>query len=271
MRTFLSISLVNLFFLFGFFPSNLQNAYAEFKDFKQLRSNHFIIDYQKGVERSYSVNIKRKAEVFYRKITQEFRLVRDKLWVWDNRAKIFIAKDQKNYFQKFNCPKWSAACVDYRSKKIYTYPGQKYFISTLVHELTHIIFREYIKRQNVPLWLDEGMAMYTETKFSDSRYQDSSYQIKEKIKSNSFIPFQELVTVDARTLKEKPSSYVETFYLQSFSVINFLVKKYKKYRFSQFLWNFKNESDIKKSLFKTYYQLNNLKDLEKKWKNYYLK
>ncbi|MCF7888285.1 MAG: hypothetical protein K9L76_03305 [Candidatus Omnitrophica bacterium] len=262
MKIFLLILLINPFF---------QNAYAEYKDFKQLRSSHFIINYQEGIERSYVVNIKQKAENFYKKITQEFQLVRDELWLWDNRAKIFISKDKKEYLDNFNCPNWAAACVDYRAKEIYTYPGQKYFIPTLAHELTHIIFREYIKRQDLPLWLDEGMAMYIETKFSDSRYHGFSNRIKEMIKNNSFIPFKELTELNIRSLRKKSDSYVETFYLQSFSLINFIIEKYKKYRFSQFLWNFKIEPNLKKALSKTYYQLNNLKDLEERWKIYYLR
>jgi hypothetical protein len=262
MKIFLLILLVNLFF---------QNTYAETKDFKQLRSSHFIINYQEGVERSYAANIKQKAEDFYKKITQEFNLVRDKLWLWDDRAKIFVADNKKEYFDNFNCPKWSAACVDYRAKKIYTYSGQKYFISTLAHELTHIIFREYIKRQDLPLWLDEGMAMYIETKFFDSRYYDFSDRIRKMIKNNSFIPFKELTELSIRSLNQKSDSYAETFYLQSFSLINFIIERYKKYRFSQFLWNFKNEPNLKKALTKTYYQLNDLGDLEEKWKTYYLR
>ncbi|MCF7869549.1 MAG: hypothetical protein K9L69_00185 [Candidatus Omnitrophica bacterium] len=262
MKIFLLILLVNSFF---------QNVYAEVKDFRQLRSSHFIINYQEGVERSYLTNIKQKAEDFYKKITQEFHLVRDELWLWDNRAKIFVARDRKEYLDNFNCPNWSAACLDYRAKKVYTYPGQKYFISTLAHELTHIIFREYIKRQDLPLWLDEGMAMYIETKFSDSRYQVFSGRIKKMIKDNSFIPFKELTELNTRTMREKPDSYVNTFYLQSFSLINFIIGKYKKHHFSQFLWNFKNESNFRKALSKTYYQLKSLKDLEERWKTYYLK
>ncbi|MCF7873907.1 MAG: hypothetical protein K9L84_00820 [Candidatus Omnitrophica bacterium] len=271
MRNFLLIILVNLFLLSGEFLLNPQDADAKVKDFRQLKSSHFIISYSPEVKRPYVTEVKKKAEKFYREITQEFHLVRDELWLWDNRAKIFIAENREEYLDNFNCPNWSSACVNYREKRIYTYPDQKDFISTLAHELTHIVFREYVGRQILPLWLDEGMAMYTETKFSDSRYKNYSSQIKKKIKNNSFIPFDELTTINARVLGEKPSSYVDTFYLQSFSLINFLIENYKKHRFSQLLWNYKNESDIKKALSKTYYQLNNLEDLEERWKNYYLK
>ncbi|MCF7886914.1 MAG: hypothetical protein K9L71_00680 [Candidatus Omnitrophica bacterium] len=262
MKIFLLILLINSF---------LQNAYAGVEDFKQLRSRNFIINYQEGVEKSYLANIKQKAEDFYKKITQEFHLIRDELWLWDNRAKIFIAKDKKEYLDNFNCPNWSTACVDYGAKKIYTYTGQKYFISILAHELTHIIFREYIKRQDLPLWLDEGMAVYIETKFSDSKYQGFSGHIKEMIKNNSFIPFKELTEINIKSLREKSDSYVGAFYLQSFSLINFIIERYKRYRFSQFLWNFKSEPDLRKALSKTYYQLKSLKDLEEKWKTYYLR
>ncbi|MCF7871024.1 MAG: hypothetical protein K9L95_00045 [Candidatus Omnitrophica bacterium] len=271
MKIFLLIVLFNLFFLPQSFLAKSQNLRQGDESFYQLRSSHFIINYQEGVDRAYARKIKEKSEHFYKKITQEFHLVRDKLWLWDNRAKIFIAKDKEEYLRNFYCPDWSAACVDYQTKTIYTYPSQKDFIAILAHELTHIIFREYIERGSLPLWLDEGMALYIEANFAGSEYHDFLYQIQERVKNNNFIPFEKIMNLKTFDLKDKTVSEVNIFYLQSFSMINFIVKRYHKHRFSQFLWNLKNESDVEKALSKTYYHLNNLSNFEEKWKEFYLK
>ncbi len=271
MKIFLLILLINSLFLSGQLLLKDKIACAENKDFNQLRSTHFIVNYQNGIGWFYANEIKKKAEEFYRKITQEFGLVRDKLWLWDNRAKIFIAKDKKEYLKNFNCPDWSAACVDYEAKKIFTYPGQNDFIPILAHELTHIIFREYITRQTLPLWLDEGMAIYIEAQLAKADYRQSFYWVQKMIKDNNFIPFNELMNLSALALKGKPSSYVEAFYLQSFSIVNFLIEEYQKHHFSELLWRFKGEKDIEKALARTYYHFRNIDALEREWKKFYLK
>ena len=61
-----------------------------------------------------------------------------------NRAKILVAKYKDEYDKKNYCPEWSGACVDYQGKAIFTYPQQKEFSLILAHELTHVIFREYL-------------------------------------------------------------------------------------------------------------------------------
>lgn len=269
-RIFIWILSISLFLLTAQSGLEMKSVYGASEEFKQLKSTHFIINYQDGVERSYAREIKRKSEDFYKRITQEFHLVRNKLWLWDNRAKIFIAKDQKNYLKNFDCPKWSAACVNYRTKMIYTYPNQKNFISILAHELTHIIFREYLDRQNLPLWLDEGVAMYIERKYTDLAYQGLNQRMQNKIENGNFIDFKELMSLDAQELQSKSNNYVNLFYLQSFSIINFLIERYRKHNFSRFLWNLKNENNIEKALSKTYYQLKNRDEFAKKWKKFYL-
>ncbi|MCF7800281.1 hypothetical protein K9M16_04770 [Candidatus Babeliales bacterium] len=160
--------------------------------------------------------------------------------------------------------------MNYRTKMIYTYPNQENFISILAHELTHIIFREYLGRQNLPLWLDEGVAMYVERKYTNLTYQGLDQQMEDKIKKANFIAFKKLMNINAQELQSKPTTYVNLFYLQSFSLINFMVERYQKHNFSRFLWNLKNENNVERALSKTYYQLKNIDEFEKRWKKFYL-
>jgi hypothetical protein len=169
----------------------------------------------------------------------------------------------------YNRDKSLIRTINYLSKQIYTYPNQKNFIPILAHELTHIIFREYMKKQLLPLWLDEGLAMYIETKYGKADYRRSFSYLREKIKNNSYIPFEELTSIDARDLKNKPSSYVDIFYLESFSIINFMIDKYQRHRFSSFLWNLKRKKNVKDALRATYYHFNDLKNFEERWKIFY--
>ena len=245
-------------------------AYAAGKDFRQLRSEHFIINYKEEVDNAYVRKIKSTAEKYYRIITRQFNFYRDKFWIWDNRAKVFIASDRDDYLESFECSPWSAACVNYHGKIIYTYPDQEKFNPIFVHELTHIIFREYIGEGKLPLWMDEGVAVYMEDKYGKT-YRDGINLLKAKIKEDTYIKFSQLNKITVRSLNDKSQDYVNLFYLESFSIINFIMKKYGKYKFSSFLQMLRKGLGLEEALAKVFYDFKDLNKLEAKWKDYYRK
>jgi len=245
-----------------------KEAFADNKDMRELRSEHFLIYHDKDVSRSYATQIKNTAERFYRTITQEFRLVRDNPWLWDNRAKIYIAKDKEDYQERFRCASWSAACVDYRRKIVYTYYGHKEFKSIFVHELTHIILREYIGQQNIPLWLDEGVATYMEDKYGGGIYKKKLWFIKKKISDEKYIKLKELNKISYSELEDKANDDVNFFYLESFSIVNFVINKYGRYKFSNLLRQLEKGFSVEEAFSKIFYKFRTLEDLEKEWKRF---
>ena len=268
----LAITLIFSIFItnIGLEPGGSLFAYADQKEFRQLRSEHFIINYKEGVDSSYVRNIKSTAEKYYRVITQQFNFYRDKFWIWENRAKVFIANDRDDYLKSFNCSDWSAACVNYYEKIIYTYPDQNRFTPIFVHELTHIIFREFIGEGKLPLWLDEGVAVYMEDKYGYTYGGGISF-LKQKIKEDTYIKFSELNNITIGSLNSKSQEEVNIFYLESFSIINFIMKKYGKYKFANFLRMLKKGLGLEEALAKVFYDLKDLDKLEAKWKDYYQK
>jgi len=254
-----------------FISLSSKEVFADNKDLRELRTEHFIIYHHKDVSRSYATQVKNTAERFYRTITQEFRLVRDKPWLWENRAKIFIAKDKEDYLDRFICASWSAACVDYRQKIIYTYYGHKEFMPIFVHELTHIMLREYIGEQNIPLWLDEGVATYMEDKYGGGGYKKKLWFIKKKIAKGEHTKLRELNGVSYSELEGKSNDDVNLFYLESFSIVNFIMNRYGRYKFSNFLRQLEKGYDVEKAFSKIFYNFRTLEDLEKEWKKFYRK
>ncbi|MCM8819535.1 MAG: peptidase MA family metallohydrolase [Candidatus Omnitrophica bacterium] len=217
----------------------------------------------------YASGVINKLEDFYRIITQEFNLVRDKLWLWENRAKVYIAKDRKDYLEEFKCPSWSGACVNYVDKIIYTYPGQENSNSIFAHELTHIIFREYIKNRDLPLWLDEAMATYIEQKYVFSYHKFNKLLLKDIIKENKYIRFNQLMQISNASLYNLPQQDINIFYLESFSIINFLIKKYGKDNFAQFLFYLRSGLNFEQALNKSFLSFRTIEELEEAWKKYY--
>ncbi len=252
---FKAITLNFLFIIFSI------SGYAQTT--KELRSEHFIINYAPEAE-DYVYKIKDDAEYFYRKITQEFGLIREKLWSWDERTKILIAKSKEEYLKNFSCPSWSSACVDYRNRIIYTYPMQKDFSSILMHELTHIIFREYIGYNRMPLWLDEGMATYIE-------YRDTMQSsmlvasIKKVIEENKYIKFKDI----SNTYAIAAGSDTSLFYAQAFSMVYFLKERFGRDDFAEFLSYLHSGNNLDEALRKAFRIIENTESFESNWKRFY--
>lgn len=235
---------------------------------QEFRSEHFIINYSLGVDESFVKEVADTSERFYSQITEEFNLVRNQLWLWDNRAKISIAKDKDDYVKRFPCGAWSAACVDYTNKMIYTYPGQSNFNSIFIHELTHIIFREYIGMMKLPLWIDEGVALYMEDKYRNGFYQNSLYHITAAVKNDKYIKFSDLDKINLLALNSQSKEQIQQFYIQSFSIINFLIKRYGRDTFAQFLFFMKSSFDYQQVLPKVF-SITNREELEQLWQKFY--
>ncbi|MBU2102057.1 MAG: peptidase MA family metallohydrolase [Candidatus Omnitrophota bacterium] len=238
--------------------------------YRELRSEHFLIYYPASIDEGYVRSTADVLEGYYRDITQEFNLVRDNLWLWDNRAKVFIAADKQEYVSTFKCPSWSGACVDYRDKIIYTYPHQHNRASIFAHELTHIIFREYVGSGKLPLWLDEAAALYVESKHVSNPYARSMYLIRRAIKDNTYIKFSDLNQMRPEGLSSSGTGSVSLFYLESYSIISFLVGRYGRDHFSQFLYFLRNGSTIEDALSRSFQSIRSMSELEEKWKKFYL-
>jgi len=249
---------VGYFFALSFFAAACVRAESS----KELKSDHFILAYTAESDDSV-YKIRDDAEYLFRKITEEFAVTRSSLWAWEHRAKIYIAKDRQDYLARFNCPQWSSACVDYYNRVIYTYPMQERFSSVLAHELTHIIFREYIGYNRLPLWLDEGMASFME----QDQYQAASVAVltRQQIADASYIKFAQINSIYSLS----NSTETGAFYTQAFSMVNFLIKRFSRDDFARFLSLLKSGQSLEQALRRAYPVMPDTKSFEDAWKKFY--
>jgi len=247
-------------------------CFAGTEDFNEIRSEHFIIRYHPDVKIDYVYRVKNASEDYYRTITQEFRLVRDKLWLWEDRARIYIAGDKNDFLNRFSCPTWSGACVNYEQKLIYTFPYQARFKGLLAHELTHIIFREYVGRDKLPLWLDEAVASYIEDSSGSGHYRGELRSLNRLIRDKKHIPFAQLNQITAEELNTQSPEFISTFYLESFSIIYYLVREHGRDSLARFFFFLKRDYTMDDALAKGFhYSFRNKHELEDKWKRFYLR
>jgi len=240
-------------------------------DFKEKRSLHFIVKYNPSIEETYIRKIIKEAEKYYRLITHEFYIVRERPWLGKARAKIYIAQDKKEYKEKFPCPFWSQACVNYFQKKIYTYKNQKKFSSFLAHELAHIIFREYVGEKTLPLWIDEGMAIYIEAKYANPALENFlRKKTRKMIEKKKYIDFDKINKIKLKK-NESNREFINLFYAQAWSMVNFLRIRFGKIKFKEYLEKIKEGKNVEEAIFSTYGLIDNNKDFERLWKQFYLR
>lgn len=128
----------------------------------------------------------------------------------------------------------------------------------LKHELTHIaVGRAFVGREEVPRWLDEGLAMYESREWDFSRVS----AITRAVLTDSLIPLSQITDRFPHEATRAELAYVQSFYL-----VSFLVSKYGKDKFHEFIREYGSGTGLEKVLIKVY----SLRwdEFEERWKDY---
>jgi len=115
----------------------------------------------------------------------------------------------------------------------------------LAHELCHLVIHQmtFNPYGDLPLWLDEGLAVYAEGTLR-SEYQ---YLLNKTVSEDSLISVQSLSSNFPAGSGEASLSYA-----QSYSVVEFLISDYGKEKMLQLLDVFKEGSSYDKALMEVY-------------------
>ncbi|MDP8264936.1 MAG: peptidase MA family metallohydrolase [Candidatus Aceula lacicola] len=247
--------LLLIILFFGVMP--ISSASNEWND---LKSRHFII-YYKNAPREFIKTVEQSAEDYYFDIVDELGFTRDQIWTWDERVKIYIYDNQQDYLTLARQASWSAGSTMLGSKVIRTFPSAHgFFDSLLPHELGHIIFRDYVGfESNIPLWFDEGVAMYQEK----AKRWGANQEVKSAIQDKSFCSLSDL-----RLTRKSSQSDVNLFYAESASVVYYLISEFGSFKFLNFCRNLKKGLSFNRALKKSYYRFENVNDLNKTWVGY---
>jgi len=226
----------------------------------EKRSQHFLI-YSKDVPSDFVKEVINSAEEYYVSITRDFGFMRFENWSYEERAKIYIYKDQDDYVSSARQAGWSQGTAFSKSRVIRTFPlAQGFFDTLLPHELGHIIFREFVG-DNVwlPLWFEEGVAMYQEK----SRRWGAHKDVKTAIEKKKFIPLMELMPSLLGYGADEET--VQLFYAESASAVYFLIKEFGENRFENFCRKLKYGGTFFDSLKRTYGRFGTIEELNKAW------
>lgn len=237
-------------------------VFAQEQDWSIFKSTHFLVFYRQASEGLLS-QLTQKAERYYDEITEEFGFSRLNFWTWDNRAKIYLFDTQEEYRKANSNLDWSIGLVTVGNKSIQSYVTALGLLdNVLAHELAHIIFREMVGFNNpaVPLWLEEGVATFQERRSGNQLVK--SY-LSGKIRTNTFMSLKQLNSFDLIQVKDK--QLVELFYLEAYSLLNYLIEEFGKDKFVLFCQYLRDYQDLTRALRLTY-SFDSLLVLESYWK-----
>ncbi len=190
------------------------------------QTEHFIVYYEDLIQ---SKIVADRAEYYYEKIAYD--LDYNKIIYWPQKCEVFIVPDEE---------KWE----EYMGEHVERFDhiggfvprtGEKeiflctlslpYLSVTFPHELTHLIFAEFAKDEEIPLWLNEGLAIYESGLIG---YADE--MLREEVKEAKHIPLREMVEMkDYPKTKEE----MQLYYAQAEKTVEFLITQHGRKKFSR--------------------------------------
>lgn len=227
------------------------------------KSSHFIVYYKEAPE-DFIKRVIGSSEDYYNRIASDLGFSRYNFWLWDERAKVYIYNNVLDYQAATGQPAWSVGNALVRDKTISSFPyAHDFFETVLAHELGHIIFREFVGFDNyaVPLWLDEGVASYQEK----SKYEQADTLVRKAIESGKFIPLEKLPKLGEQF--SIPTDTAQLLYAESFSAVDFLIKKFGKDRFVNFCQNLRDKKSLDMALTSSY-SFSGVGQMQEAWKKY---
>jgi len=239
-------------------------------DWREQKGEHFIISYPSSVSDSWARMVLREAEKYYDKIANKIGYARyQDFWTWNNRVKVLIYSDQATFTQETGLPAWARGGAGreanlMRSRHIVTYKQEEGFLDgVLPHEISHLILRDFIGSQKIPLWLDEGVAQMHEK----NKQAVANQIMRDAVSKGQYLAFSDLLQQDIRS--EQDVIKVRIFYAQSISIIDFLLRSYGSNKFGQFCHHLKNGKNLEQALRATYTSsIKSISELERRWAGY---
>jgi hypothetical protein len=144
-----------------------------------------------------------------------------------------------------------------------TFEGSESFADTVLpHELTHLIFREFLGfDREIPLWLSEGVAQLQEKGGKDAAVR----RAKRLLADGKLLPVSDLTAINVEQLREKRDP--KDFYAQAVSLTGFMLKQYGSEKFRTFCGQLRDGKTLGDALKFTYTDsVRTIEELERLWK-----
>jgi len=236
----------------------------ETKDWTILKGDDFIVYYRPEVSEEFVRTVMDSAQESFKSVSENLNFRHYQFSSQNKHVLIYIYKDKSDYMTNGGQAGWSHGAALVMTKTIKTFPSDEGFFDTLLpHELGHIILHESLgPYADVPLWFDEGVAMYQEK----AKRIEAIKVVQKALENGQFIPLSQLTDMRLYTNTERTT--LELFYAESAGIVHFMITELGEGHFHKLCDELKQNTRFVDALPKIYMHINGLDDLNKKWVNY---
>lgn len=184
---------------------------------------------------------------------------------WEPRCEVILHKSREEYSKAVGPGSSStngSSLVQLTSgvisrRRIDLVIDQQGALTSLPHELTHVILADCFEGRQPPLWLDEGIALLSDTHEKQLLHERDCM---DAMTSKNALRLDALVQLDQFT----SSSQVAAFYGQSLTLVRMLAQKRSPATFIDFAKDSMDKSIV--VALQRHYHIDDVGELEKLWK-----
>ncbi len=222
---------------------------------KEQQSLHFLV-YAYGQERVNAYSL--LAEQNYQRIMRDTGLYS---FVPKESYRIVVYANREEFLRKTGQPEWSGGIACGNAILIFDW---EHVEPVMAHEMTHVIFNEFMGRQTKELiWINEGLAVYEEIMASPFQRREKYYTETAKILKVNHIPFSQMAVLCPATEEER---LVNSWYMQVGNIVQFMIEHGGRLGFSIFLSHLKKGLPVDSAIEQAFPGLwKDMQSLEKSW------
>ncbi|VAX32275.1 hypothetical protein MNBD_NITROSPIRAE02-1385 [hydrothermal vent metagenome] len=225
-----------LFSLFAILIILYSPLYAEQIELGIIGNSEIIVQFEKPLK-----NAAKEVENIYPGI--KTGLEKTIGWRVTFRPTVVLIKDSKtfrkmagnNQFVAFAVPRKNLIVIDYSKMKTHPFTLE----ITLRHELCHLLLHHYIRKENLPRWLDEGISQWVSGGIAEIIMDTKRSPLKDATLSGRFIPISALAEGFPKDKKSLLLAYEE-----SKSIVEYMGREYGSKGVLEVLNNLKNGDGV---------------------------
>lgn len=167
-------------------------------------------------------------------------------WELGYRPTVFLIKDRdkfekmigSNLFVAMAVPQKKLIIIDY-SRMIRPFTLR----ATLKHELCHLILHQHIKDDNLPRWLNEGIAQWTSDGLAEIIMKSDRFILNRAVFTHRYIRLEEL-----RHYFPQNKNALQLAYEESKSIVEYIIKEYGTGIMLRILYDMEDGKDLDTAL-----------------------
>lgn len=225
-----------------------------------VKSQHFLVMHV--ADEAFATKVSDAAEGYYQTIAEDLGYSRKAgFWLWENRAHILIYPTVEAFRIANNAPAWAGGRASVKLHEIAgcRTSGDGFVATVLPHEMAHLILGEFVGNDRLPQWVNEGFAQWEQSGRKAGPPPGGA--------TTPWFTLAQLTAMDVR--QETDPTRVQRFYLQSVSLVGFMISTYGGDRFGRFCRELRDGRSLSDALAFAYPDFTGgLAGLEQAWRKY---